>query len=68
MKSENNYGMKITKLFWECFPVVYDYAMMNSTGKGQPTYCQNDLEVLVRGNNHFMYTINMINVCPDMMC
>lgn len=43
-------------------------AKTNHTGKGQqPTYCQHDLEVLVYGNDHFMQTINMINVLPDMM-
>lgn len=41
--------------------------MIESPGMGQSTYCQDDPEVLVSGNHHFMSTINMTNVHPEMM-
>lgn len=42
-------------------------AMIKSTGMGQSAYCQDDPEVLGSGNDHFMSTINMTNVHPEMM-
>lgn len=42
-------------------------ATIKSTGIGQSAYCQDDPEVLVSGNDHFMLMINMTNVHPEMM-
>lgn len=41
--------------------------MTESTGMGQSVYCQDDPEVLVSGNHHFMSMINMTNVHPEMI-
>lgn len=74
MESENNCGMKNVKLFiWGCSRIlISNYektvpAMIESPRMGQSAYCQDDPEVLVSGNHHFMSTINMTNVHPEMM-